>query len=480
MKKYIACVLIFVILLSVSGCKRRVDTNDEPYIPRPQHSSKDENVEPTPKPDNENDAEKNNDNAHLYGTQTLGYATYPDMPTNPDFDGQTSYDEYHNYIKRISGLQTDDSKNAEFFKNTFGMFADEMATSNFVYSPSTLYFSMAMLAETANGNTQRELLNLLGKDSIEQLRENTHNLWQKMYVNNGCATSVMANSIWLKEGVEYNQQTIDILKNKHFASSFSGNFGSEEYTQKIQEWTNEQTRGMLEKQTKAISFEQDTVMALVSTTYLNGKWDSEFFEQNTDKDTFYSYSGDVICDFMHETSRSKLFSSKNFTATDKHLVDIGRMTFILPNEDKTISDILNDDDFYTLLSDNDAQLSSSGITLKDATINLSVPKFDISTTANFTDKLQTLGVNDAFNSASADFSNLTTSAPLMANSISQATRLKIDEKGCEAASFTVSTIISTGAPMQTEIIDFTLDRPFIFVVSGEDNLPRFIGVVNQP
>ena len=29
-------------------------------------------------------------------------------------------------------------------------------------------------------------------------------------------------------------------------------------------------------------------------------------------------------------------------------------------------------------------------------------------------------------------------------------------------------------------VDFTLDRPFLFAVTGDSDLPLFTGVVNQP
>ena len=31
-----------------------------------------------------------------------------------------------------------------------------------------------------------------------------------------------------------------------------------------------------------------------------------------------------------------------------------------------------------------------------------------------------------------------------------------------------------------EEIDFTVDRPFLFVISSQDNLPLFAGVVTEP
>ena len=42
-------------------------------------------------------------------------------------------------------------------------------------------------------------------------------------------------------------------------------------------------------------------------------------------------------------------------------------------------------------------------------------------------------------------------------------------------------MIGVGAAVPPEEeIDFVLDRPFVFVITGEDGLPLFIGVVNQP
>ena len=58
-------------------------------------------------------------------------------------------------------------------------------------------------------------------------------------------------------------------------------------------------------------------------------------------------------------------------------------------------------------------------------------------------------------------------------------RVKIDEEGCEAASFTV--MLECGAALiENEPIDFTLDRPFIFVITNSCDQPTFAGVINNP
>ena len=37
-----------------------------------------------------------------------------------------------------------------------------------------------------------------------------------------------------------------------------------------------------------------------------------------------------------------------------------------------------------------------------------------------------------------------------------------------------------GAMPNADEVDFVADRPFIFVITGFDGLPLFIGIVNQP
>ena len=58
-------------------------------------------------------------------------------------------------------------------------------------------------------------------------------------------------------------------------------------------------------------------------------------------------------------------------------------------------------------------------------------------------------------------------------------RVAIDEEGVTAAAYTEMTLCGSAMPPEDEV-DFVLDRPFLFVIMGADNLPLFIGVVNQP
>lgn len=55
----------------------------------------------------------------------------------------------------------------------------------------------------------------------------------------------------------------------------------------------------------------------------------------------------------------------------------------------------------------------------------------------------------------------------------------IDEEGCTAAAFTAMAQ-GGGTAAPNEEVDFVLNRPFVFCITGESGLPLFVGVVNYP
>ena len=69
--------------------------------------------------------------------------------------------------------------------------------------------------------------------------------------------------------------------------------------------------------------------------------------------------------------------------------------------------------------------------------------------------------------------------PIFLAQASHAARVVIDEEGCTAAAFTVLPAPGNAMPPDEEV-DFVLDRPFLFCITGESGLPLFVGIVNYP
>lgn len=89
-----------------------------------------------------------------------------------------------------------------------------------------------------------------------------------------------------------------------------------------------------------------------------------------------------------------------------------------------------------------------------------------------------MGVTDVFNEGAANFSAITGDVPIFLTAANQSVRVQIDEEGVKAAAYIEFPGAMSPEPPE-EIIDFILDRPFIFAITT-DNIPLFMGTVNNP
>ena len=96
------------------------------------------------------------------------------------------------------------------------------------------------------------------------------------------------------------------------------------------------------------------------------------------------------------------------------------------------------------------------------------------------DVAQKLGITDIFDPDRSDFTPMTAGMDgLVLSKANHAARVVSDVEGCTAAAFTV--MANAGAaPPPDEEVDFVLDRPFVFCITGDSGLPLFVGIVKSP
>lgn len=344
---------------------------------------------------------------------------------------------------------------------------------NAVCSPVSVYMALSMLAEITDGESRAQLLSLLGAESIDALRKTAGQVWAANYQNDGAVTSILADSLWLSDSMDYHSGTLARLADSYYASAFRGEMGSEAFNKALQNWINEQTGGLLKESADGLSLPPETVIALASTIYFRAKWGSQFSKSKTADGVFHAPDGDVTHEFMHETMESTYYAADNFAAVGKYLQGSGTMWFLLPDEGVTPEELLTGGAVDFLLSQENAES-------KYMTIDLSVPKFDVSADTELSAALHSLGVTDVFAADTADFSPLTDHADgIFLSQAKHAARVAIDEEGVIAAAYTVMAAAGAAMPPE-ERVEFTLDRPFLFAVTGESGEVLFAGIVNTP
>lgn len=374
---------------------------------------------------------------------------------------------------------------ADFSGLVSGEILSGIDDTNRVWSPINAYIALAMTAELTDNETQAQLLNVLGVSNTEELQRSISTVWEQIYEDDGKEISVLANSLWLDNDAEYVQEKMDSIAYNYYASVYQGDLGSDKTNKAMTNWMRNQTGGFLKDRTPKCQLEpNEQVLAIASTIYFQSQWIDQFKAADNTHEIFHSVTGDKETTFMNKKEyHMNYYWGEDCGAVQMHLENGSDMWFILPDEGKTVNDVLSSNEYMEIITriSDDSEEESNHKWMK---VNLSVPQFDVSSSTDLKGALQSVGVTNIFEPQGNDFSSSIIKAndindPVYLDSINQDTRVKIDEKGVVAASYIEMNFGVGSAMPPDEIIDFVLDRPFVFAVTNSQ-IPLFVGAVNAP
>lgn len=339
-------------------------------------------------------------------------------------------------------------------------------SENPVCSPLNIYMALSMLAEISDGKTRQQIVNTLGHTDLTALRSFANRLWQDHYADESYKT-VLANSLWLDDGISYNQDTANMLALYYFASVYRGDLSSSTMQQSYKSWLNKETGGLLEDEIERMQIDPHAIIFLASTIYYEAGWNREFSKTDNTQAFFHTPDQDVYTTFMNTTRTGSYYyyEGENYRAAQLFLKDGSSMWLILPDEGV---DPLAVADAY--------QNATEGPAVE---LHLSVPKFDITAKTDLKKALMELGMTELF-SNNADFSAITSSPTAPLQSAEHAARVAIDEEGVIGAAYTSIAPPGSAPPVTYPVVNLTFDRPFTFSVVSSEGLPLFTGVVNNP
>lgn len=421
-------------------------------------------------------------NSALGKKHTLVKADYPEF-REPLYDDYTDFEAFDDDWTAYKEEKRKFEQNVVFTKDIpDSYFSEAMKTflldndgENVAFSPVNAYMALAMVAETADGNSRQQILDVLGADSIEQLRNCANGLWKSCYQNGALNETLLANSMWLSNSMSYNTATLQGLVDYYYASAFSGEMGSADYNKLLQAWLNENTGGLLTDEAANVEFDAATVFGLASTVYYKAQWYDEF---NADKNTegiFTTASGEEQqAEFMNfSDDMYRYCDSEGYVATHLNIESGDRMWLILPDEGTAPEQLIENGALNEFLY---GGVKDSSLECK---MRFSMPKFDITSQSDLIEGMRELGITDIFDSSAADFSPLCDGNGVAINEVNNAVRVAVDEKGVSAASFIFMAYAGAAMPQEYPLIEFRLDRPFIFLIENNDDMVLFCGIVNS-
>jgi serpin B len=116
-------------------------------------------------------------------------------------------------------------------------------------------------------------------------------------------------------------------------------------------------------------------------------------------------------------------------------------------------------------------------------ILLGLPKLDVDFSTDLAKALEKMGMPRAFDPNAAQFDGMADipGAPIYIGRVLHKTRVKVDEKGTEAAAATVVEMKDGAMAPRFQPVSMICDHPYLFAIVDEHSgAMLFLGVVNAP
>lgn len=357
---------------------------------------------------------------------------------------------------------------------------------NPVISPVSAYIALGMVQNGALGDTLKELEDNLGETAV------VNSLAERFFAfaeSIGGSTQLnIANSVWTDKRMSVNEEFLGIVKTSYDSEVFSATLPTEETKNAVNSWISDKTNELI-PQFLDEAPDDDAVMLLINTLYMNAAWQDEFDPSDTYMREFALESGEKVqTDFLNSDEMLRKYIKTENAEGVILPYDDGELSFVAlkPTDGTSISDFAcslangcRPDDATKDFMYGD--LSTYIGKAEDTKIILSMPKFETSFTLEMNDVLKALGIEKAFDGETAELSGLgTADGNLYINKVLQKVKIKVNEKGTEAAAVTEIEVNGESAPMYENPIYLTFDSPYVYAVVDKNNTPLFMGVMNNP
>lgn len=358
------------------------------------------------------------------------------------------------------------------FKAAASSFAAELFKDNYSKGKTTLVSPLSVLTALAlvqNGAESETLAQL--EQALGGLDRDTLNAYMRAYCDFLTESDELkiANSVWTDSSAEAKRDFLQKAVDSYSAQLFSAPLSDPKTVESVNSWVKKNTDGMIPKIIEKA--DRYAVMMLVNAIAFDAKWETPYKRSDIEKLEFTSYSGSKKkTDFMCSTENVYLKDggAVGFMKPYKN----GRFAFaaLLPDENTGI------DDYVASLS-GDKLMKIFSSAKRGNEVNVKMPKFRAEYSTQLIDTLKKMGVKDAFDRKTADFSSLIENRDAYIATVVHKTFIEVDENGTRAAA---STLVGADTMSLMEPYSVCLNRPFVYmIVDTETNLPLFIGVQTE-
>lgn len=346
------------------------------------------------------------------------------------------------------------------FSKAFTSFLFDGKT-NQIFSPVSLYFCLAMLyVGTSDELIKSAMENLMHIENEESLLSMLKQIEANNYYFNELGRTYLANSIWISKYYHVLDTYVAKLQNEFNAQSFEIDFYDFDGREQIINWINHYTENLLNLDQEKFPIAADTAILLANTLYFNNKWTSSS-DIETEKPFYKNDKEQVTVKYFKHEITTLMKETKEYFVFQDYFENDNKITFIMAKDNNLDKIVLKD--YQEFFQD-----------LNLAKIGLFLPPFE-----NYSE----FDLEGAFyeNGCERIFQHVNgyqlIGEELYVSLIKQEAGIKLTKEGVEAAAVTV---IGIKANSVSDIKDYYLDHPFMYIISDSNDVPLFIGTMVDP
>ncbi len=340
---------------------------------------------------------------------------------------------------------------------------------NKLVSPLSVMMAMGMATNGANGETKDQLLKALNVDQETLDRDMTTLLATD---DNDGQQLTYANGIWANGIDKLNDDYVVKMSELYKAEIHGEDFGPDTVTD-INSFVDKNTNGQIKKLID--SLDKSASMVLVDALCFNGEWDSPFEDYQIKEDYDFNTVDGQIQKVTMLNGDSGQYITVNDAEGFTYSYAGGKYSFIalLPKEGEAPDKFISGLDGKTLMKAYDDREFTEVI--------FGIPEFEFDYNMDLCEMLKGLGVVNAFDSSSADFTGMfKENIGQYISKIVHKTHIELDREGTRAAAATGMVTLDAAPPSFEEPKEIILDRPFVYIIFDNDNeIPVFMGQVDS-
>jgi serpin B len=279
------------------------------------------------------------------------------------------------------------------------------------------------------------------------------------------------NALFLQKGFAVESNYVKVLESIFRIELAPTDFNSPGAADTVNAWVDNATNHQIQKLFS--KFSPQTRLVLVNTLNFKGQWVVPFDKTKTKPGKFYPpaqpQAEPVEIPFMENTANFLYHKQDELQALSLPFDKGNTLLLILPSGKG-----------FDFAMPTEKIIGGIQKLLTPHHVHVKLPLVNIESETDLKPVLTNIGTGIIFDSAKADFKNISSSKDLYVGEMLQKVKVSFDETGVTAASASgASLVMKSAAPEKINNAEFIADKPFLFVIQNTaSGIPLFIGLYN--